>query len=337
MRDVGPGTALVIGATGGFGNAVARALLAHGWKVRALARDPVRARAAAGLPADVDWRAGDAMSMADICAAAARVRLIVHGASPPGYRDWENLAIPMLANAIAGARASGARLVFPGNIYNFGPDAWPVLVEDSPQNPVSRKGAIRVRMEAMLRAAAADGVRSLIVRAGDFFGPHAPSTWMQSVMVKPGRTVRTVTDPGIGGAGHAWAYLPDLGEAVARLVALEHRLAPVEAVNFAGHWMADGRAMARGLARAAGLPETRVRAFPWPIVRLVAPFVPFLREVVEMRYLWAKPIRLDNSRLERLIGAEPHTDLDTALRRCLTAWDCVAPTAAPAPAVLAAK
>ena len=39
----------------------------------------------------------------------------------------------MLRNAIAAARLSGARLIFPGNVYNYGADAWPVVGETSPQ------------------------------------------------------------------------------------------------------------------------------------------------------------------------------------------------------------
>jgi hypothetical protein len=53
----------------------------------------------------------------------------------------------MLDSSIAAAKASGARILFPGTVYNFGPDAWPILREDSPQRPKTRKGAIRVEME----------------------------------------------------------------------------------------------------------------------------------------------------------------------------------------------
>ena len=38
--------ALVVGATGGFGGATAAALIAHGWRVRALHRNPEAAAAA---------------------------------------------------------------------------------------------------------------------------------------------------------------------------------------------------------------------------------------------------------------------------------------------------
>ena len=40
MTNPTPRTALVIGVTGSFGGHAAQALLKHGWRIRALARDP---------------------------------------------------------------------------------------------------------------------------------------------------------------------------------------------------------------------------------------------------------------------------------------------------------
>lgn len=153
-------TALVLGMTGAAGRAVTRALGERGWRLRALHRDPERARAATGF-GDMEWVRGDAMEADSVAAAARGVNLIFHGVNPPGYRKWRELAPPMLQHSIAAARATGARIVFPGNVYNFGPDAWPVAHEDSPQRPKTRKGAIRVQMEESLRRGAASGARLL--------------------------------------------------------------------------------------------------------------------------------------------------------------------------------
>ena len=158
---------LVLGATGGFGSEMARRLMAHGWQVRALNRNPAKIHKPI---AGVDWRAGDAMNRDDVVAAAEGAALIVHAVNPPGYRGWRGLALPMLENTIAAAEAAGARILFPGTVYNYGPDAFPLIAEDAPQRPTTRKGAIRVEMEARLRAASERGVRVLILRGGDWFG-----------------------------------------------------------------------------------------------------------------------------------------------------------------------
>ncbi len=309
--------ALVIGATGGIGGEAAKALLAQGWTVRCLARDVEAARRKAAWIGAVEWAAGDAMAAADVCAAARGACLIFHGANPPKYRNWRGLAIPMLASSIAAARASGARLIFPGNIYNFGPDGGAILTEDSPQHPQTRKGAVRVEMEEMLRQAAGEGVRSLILRAGDFFGAHQPASWMKDAMIKPGKEISSVVYPGEPSVGHAWAYLPDLALAAARLAEIERTLPTFDVVHFGGHWIEPGVEMAKAIGRVGGVADVEIRTAPWGLIRLAAPFVPLFRELLEMRYLWRTPLRLDNQKLVRLIGPEPHTPLDDALREAL--------------------
>jgi len=316
-------TALVIGATGGIGGEVAHALLAAGWRVTGLARNPDDATRRAAWVGDIEWIAGDAMNEAEVLAAACGKRIIFHGANPPGYKNWRGLAIPMLRHSIMAARAAGARLIFPGNVYNFGPDAGAVITETSPQNPRTRKGRIRVEMEAMLEDAAKTGTRVLIIRAGDFFGPHQPASWFKDAMVKPGKPLKSVTYPGVHEAGHAWAYLPDLAATIARLAAIEDSLPAFERLHFGGHFLPRGVQMAQAIARAAGNPNLPIRNLPWALIYAGAPFSTFLREALEMRYLWQVKLRLDNTKLRALLGDEPHTPLDQAIRDTLTALNCL--------------
>jgi nucleoside-diphosphate-sugar epimerase len=326
-------TALVIGATGGIGSEVAKALILHGWRVRALSRDPAKAAKDFAHLGPIEWVTGDAMKQADVVGAARGTLLIFHGANPPRYRNWRALAIPMLASAIAAAKASGARLIFPGSVYNFGPNAWPLIDERSPQQPQTRKGRIRVEMEQMLAQAADRGARSLVVRAGDFFGAHGPSSWFARVMVRPGQAVRSVIYPGKRDVGHAWAYLPDLSETIARLAEIEAELPAFDTVHFGGHWLEPGIEMAQAIRRVAGHPQAPIRRFPWPLVYLAAPFVALLREMIEMGYLWRVPLKLDNRKLVALIGTEPHTPLDEAVRQSLEGLACLPPEPVATPLV----
>jgi nucleoside-diphosphate-sugar epimerase len=307
-------TLLVIGATGGIGSEVAKAFARSGWQVRALARKPKDAAKNFSHLGAVEWRKGDAMKAKDVLKAAEGVDAIFHGANPPGYQKWRERAVPMLANAIAAARAEDARLLFPGNVYNFGPDAWPHLAETSPQNPVTNKGAIRVEMEQMMVDA---DIKSLTVRAGDFFGAHAPGSWLQNAVVKPGRDIKSVTYPGLHDKGHAWAYLPDLAETFRRLVEEEGRLAQNDLFHFRGHFFERGVDMATAIARVAGDETMKVKKMPWGVIRLASPFVRMLRELLEMRYLWQETVELDNTKLIDFLGEEPHTPLDEALTQSL--------------------
>jgi nucleoside-diphosphate-sugar epimerase len=310
-------TALIIGATGGIGSETARALVTRGWTVRALTRDPHQAASRVAWIGPVAWVAGDALDKDAVVAAARGADVVVHAANPPGYRNWDGLQLPMLESSIAAARAAGARLVLPGTVYNYGPDAFPLVAETAAQNPRTRKGAIRKAMEARLEAAAREGVPVLIVRAGDFFGPHAGNSWFAQGMVKPGRPLRAVTYPGKRDVGHTWAYLPDLAQTIVRLLERRAELATFERFHFGGHWFDRGVDMAEATGRAAGDPGMPIRRFPWFAVYLGAPFVETLREMIEMRYLWSSPLRLDNRKLVAFLGEEPHTPLDQALRETL--------------------
>lgn len=312
-------TALVLGATGGIGGAVAKRLVDAGWSIRALNRNAEKARASRP---DYDWRQGDAMSGADVLAAAEGVQLIVHAVNPPGYRNWGELVLPMLESTIAAARATGATILLPGTVYNFGPDAFPLLREDSPQNPVTSKGRIRAELERRLKAASEDGVRVIIVRAGDFFGPDAANNWFSQGMVKAGKPVDTVIYPGRTGTGHQWAYLPDVAETMARLVERRFELPDFAVYHMEGIWDADGRALVDAIGRVSGR-RPRVWSFPWWSMPFLAPFVPLFRELREMRYIWTEPLRMDNSRLVAELGEEPRTPLDTAIRRTLESMGCL--------------
>ena len=329
-------TVLVIGATGGIGGEVARNLAARGWRVRALHRDPEAAARRAGLPS-VEWVKGDAMDAGSVIAAAAGADLIFHGANPPGYRNWAGLALPMLESSIAAAKANGARIAFPGTVYNFGPETFPLVAEDAPQRPLSRKGRIRVAMEARLEQAAGDGVPVLIVRAGDFFGPSVGNSWFGQGIVRPGRAPRALTYPGSHDAGHDWAYLPDLAETFGRLIARADELPAFARFHFRGHYFPRGVEMAEAVRDALGRPSLPIRRFPWPLVYLAAPFVETMREVLEMRYLWRETLELDNRRLVAFLGSEPHTPLPAALGVTLAALGCIEAQAAPGHAAIGAR
>ena len=63
------------------------------------------------------------------------------------------------------------------------------------------------------------------------------------------------------------------------------------------------------------------------LVSLLAPAVPLFRELKEMRYLWERPLRMGNGRLVALLGREPHTPLDAAVRATLEGLGCLQATA----------
>src|ERR1700722_4970653 len=116
---VGKGTVLVLGATRGTGGEVARQLRDAGWDTRALQR---RTAQSVEQRNGITWIRGDGMNRDDGMAAANGCSVLVHPVTPPGYRRWSEIVLPMLDSPIAAACSVGPTIVLPGTIYNFGPD-----------------------------------------------------------------------------------------------------------------------------------------------------------------------------------------------------------------------
>lgn len=297
-------TVLILGAKGRFGRAASKAFLDRGWTIKAFARSrPDKATES------IEWIAGDATQAGQVAAAAPGCELIVNALTPP-YSRWTE-TIPLYTRAaIAGAEASGASIIVPGNVYNFGRLMPGGLSEDTPHRASSRLGLARIDMEAAYRAAAGRGVRTLILRAGDFLEREATGNWFDSqITAKLGKGI--VVYPGPLDSVHSWAYLPDLGRAAAELAEIRHTFEPFEVVHFPGYAMTGGELVKR-LETLAGRPLA-VKTIPWPMIRLLSLFKPDLRGVVEMSYLWRTPHRMDGAKFSSLLPRFAPTPVQAAL------------------------
>ena len=140
---------------------------------------------------------------------------MVLNAFNPVITEWQKNALSLAYAAIAAAEGSGATLLFPGSVWNYGRGMPPVLDESTPMQPTTRKGGMRVEMEQRIREACDRGMRAIVLRAGDFFGGGSGS-WFDLVIAKDIRRGR-LTYPGPLGVEHAWAYLPDFAATLVRL------------------------------------------------------------------------------------------------------------------------
>jgi nucleoside-diphosphate-sugar epimerase len=142
-------------------------------------------------------------------------------------------------------------------------------------------------------------------------------------MVRRNRPVRSVRYPGRFDAGHAWAYLPDVGETVARLLDRESELAPFDAFHIGGHYLPRGVEMAETLRDIARNPKAPIEPVTRTYMRLVGPFEPKYHELLDHRHLWKTSKALDNTKLVSFLGEEPRTDFRAAVRTTLSAMGCM--------------
>ena len=284
-------TVLILGAKGRFGRHAADAFAKAGWQVRRFDRKTDR------LP--------DAAKGADV----------IVNAWNPTYDRWASDVPALTKQVIAAARASGATVIIPGNVYVFGPNAPDRFAEDTPHLAANPLGRIRVEMESAYRAA---GVRTINLRAGDFLDTEASGNWFDMVLAKTLAKGR-LTTPGDPDTPRAWAFLPDMARAAVALAERLETLAIYEDVPFAGYTL-SGREMADTISATLGR-DIRPKHMNWLPIHLARPFWPLAKGILEMRYIWSKPHHLDGAKFARLVPEFTPTPLDTALTQALAAVD----------------
>lgn len=298
-------TVLILGAAGRIGHALTTAFADAGWAVRAQARKPLPATLAT-WPRVQPIRC-DALDSATLREAARGVQVVIHALNPP-YTQWDQLALPLADAAIAAARDSGALLMLPGNVYNFGRDLPTLLSPTTPERGDTPKARIRIETEA--RMAAELDLNSVVIRAGDFFGSAGRGSWFDMGLVSRLNKGRFVYPANLDTV-HAWAYLPDLAHTFVQVAERHAQLRGHYRLHFAGHAV-TGQQMREAMQAATGR-ALRPTSLPWGVLRLGAPVVPMWREMLAMRYLWQRPHQLDDSGLRALVGTVHQTPLPLAV------------------------
>ncbi len=297
-------TVLVLGANGRFGRAAAQAFSDAGWQVRAQVR-PGAPAPVIGTPVFAALEDSAALKSAGEGAA-----VIVNALNPP-YHHWAK-AVPAITAAVIGlARATGATVLIPGNVYNFGTQLPAVLTEDTAPDGDHAKARIRIALEDAYRDA---GVPTIILRAGDFIDTVAGDNWFEG-QITTGVPKGRITYPGPLDQPHAWAFLPDMARAMAMLAARRDALPTFQVVNFPGYTLTGADLIAAVEAETGPLKR---KAFPWWGLRLAALFSPLMREVLAMRYLWNRPHGLDGAVFADLLPDFEETPVQIAVRMSLT-------------------
>lgn len=294
----------ILGINGHVGHHAAQAFAAAGWDVTGFGRSNK-----VPIPG-VRFVKGDADDVAAMRDAIGDIEVVFNGLNLP-YHQWDNGRMEaQTARVIAALGTSGKTLLFPGNIYNYAAGDRAVTPE-LPQHPETPRGAIRERVEALFQAAAARGdIQAIILRAGDFYGPHTSGDWFDLVMLREAGK-RRLALMGVPGVGHSWAYLPDLGRAFEKLAWHRRQFGAFETFHFAGNFVTP-EAMGNAVVAAAPVP-LKVSFFPRLLLAAMGLVNPIMREVARMGYLWENPMRLADSRLDAILGEGFATPFDEAV------------------------
>lgn len=262
--------------------------------MRALVRNPARARFGDG----VEVIAGDALDAASVTRAAEGCDALFHMVNVNFSADWVQSTSTMLDAAIAACRATNARLVFPANVWVFGPGtAGQRLNESAPFAPASIKGGARAAKEERIRAS---GVRYTMLRLPEFYGPHVGTLTGPPLMrIAHGRAGSWFGPPDVE---VEFVFMPDAAEALLTLGFADDAKVNGEVFHFAG-------ARVDGTATGAITPRAFLRTaieiacmggahhLPGWVVRVAAVGWSQAREFADIFHLWTKPVLLDGTKL----------------------------------------
>ncbi|MCW1950089.1 MAG: epimerase [Octadecabacter sp.] len=281
-------TVLILGPTGRMGRNAALAFEAAGWEVRLFDRSK-----------DTLWDAGWGASV------------IVNCWNPP-YPQWAAEVPEQTAQIIEVAKASGATVIVPGNVYVYGEQAPERFGSGTPHLATNPLGRIRIDMESAYRES---GVQTIVVRAGDYLDTQASGNWFDMIIAKPVAKGR-ISYPGPLDCPHAFTFLPDVADTMVALAQKRPKLGQFEDVSVPSYKL-TGYGLAEAISDVVGQKVDAKKMAWWPL-RIAGLAWPMGRALVEMRYLWEKPHYIDPSRHAELCSEAPQTPLHDALVQALS-------------------
>ncbi|HEX3562428.1 MAG TPA: NAD-dependent epimerase/dehydratase family protein [Solirubrobacterales bacterium] len=314
--------ALVTGATGKVGHAIASALLDRGDHVRGMVRDPKRA--ASVLPAGIEPIQGDVTDPESLAAAAEGCELVFNSMGMP--EQWvKDEAIFDQVNAIgsgevasAAKRAGVRRLIHTSTHDVFHADTGQPFDETKVADYPKGTAYERSKQHAEeLVLAERDGMEVVILNPSGVYGPTpSPTPSFENGLFEPVVRKRL---PAVPPGGTGYAYVEG--------VAAGHLLAADKGTDGERYILADGYASFRDLAETAKRIAGRGRVpptMPVPVAKAIASVGAGISRVIRRPpllpkgqltyFLWqARP---DSSKAQRELGWKP-TPLDEGVHRTL--------------------
>jgi len=285
----------ILGANGVIGRELSRALAPLGEGIRQVSRSP-RAENPADETVVADLLDAEATARA---VAGSDIAYLVAGLKYD-TAVWREQWPRVMGNAIDACRRHGCRLVFFDNVYAYG-RVRGVMTEETPFDPVSRKGEVRAEIATtLLEAMKAGEVEAMIVRSADFYGPGAALALTHATVFERLGVGKTPQWVGNAKAQHGFTFTPDAGRTLAVLGRSEAAYGQTWHASTSDEAM-TGERFVRLACEAAGRPY-RIQVAPRWLLRAMGLFNPVLRENDEMMYQFEHDYRFSSAKFEESYG-----------------------------------
>ncbi|MDX5437043.1 MAG: NAD-dependent epimerase/dehydratase family protein [Pontibacter sp.] len=301
----------ILGAGGAIGTPLAEALSAYTDKIRLVSRNPEKVNTTDELFA-ADLLDAEPVNKA---VAGSEVVYLVAGLEY-NTKVWHKQWPALMRNVLDACIAHKAKLVFFDNMYMYDPSRLHHMTEETPVNPISKKGKVRAQIaEMLLNEAKAGKLEALIARAADFIGPTKNSLLYSAVYenMKNGKKAMWFRD---ADKLHTFTYTPDAAKATALLGNTP------DAYNQVWHLPTSNAPLTAkdwvSLIAKAMNKEPKLTVLPKWMVPVLGLFMPIMREFKEMLYQYDRDYVFDSSKFEARFGLTP-TSPEDAVRAIVSA------------------
>lgn len=312
----------VIFGAGVIGRAVARALVARDKRVTLVSRSG----RVADAPEAITVAAGDATNPQDTVRLCEGATHVYNCTNAPDYHRWPEQFPPLQEGVLAGAAASGAKLIVLENLYMYGPHDGKPMTEEMPMRATGPRGRTRKLMsEALFAAHRAGKVRVAVARASDFYGPEVMQSLTGFEVFSKAITGKRVTLTANPKLLHSLSYAPDVAETLVRLGEDERALGRAWHVPNAPA-VTLGEFVAMIFEEAGHTPA--ITALPRALTRVLLPLVgvmvPPARGLSENIYQTYEPFVVDDSAYRNAFG-DHATTLREGIKATVTWYRAIRP------------
>lgn len=289
----------ILGANGAIGIELAKALKNYTKEIRLVSRNPKKIN-------DTDILFPTDLTNREEVFKAIKGSEIVYLTIGFEYKlsVWQKQWPVLMQNVIDACVENNSKLVFFDNVYMIGGDNVKHITEESPFSSTSKKGEIRTALDKMILDAVKERkLQAIIARAADFYGAVKDRSVLMELVYKnlvEGKKAQWFFNAKVK---HSFTYTPDAGIATAMLGNTP------EAYNQIWNLPTDrnsltGEEWIKLFAEEMGKSD-KYQLLPAFMIKLVGLFVPFLKEIYEMRYQYDREYFFDSSKFEKYFNFKP--------------------------------
>ncbi len=290
----------ILGSGGAIGVELAKSLKKYTNEIRLVSRNPKKVN-------DTDeLMSADLLNVADLRKAVQGSSVVyVTVGFPYNVKVWEASWPKFISGVIAACKEFNCKLVFFDNIYMYDPHFLNGMTEETPINPVSKKGKIRAKLVRMIMDEVKAGkLTALIARSADFYGPGiANSSMLNETVIKPLSAGKKANWLGSSSFKHSFTYTPDAAKATAILGNTPDAFGQVWHLPTAANPL-TGKEIVETVARELGV-QPNYQNVPKFMVWIIGLFVPIMKEIVEMMYQYDRDYVFESAKFEKRFEFKP--------------------------------